>query len=367
MFKNVRILLRHQNYFTSTERSYARRSGNAGVRIQSSVINKNNKNDLDIDDFDSLDTDFSNLPEMHKLYEKETKAYREQTARWIVKNKYFKKNNFNFLTWAEKEQIRYLHTNESEIYCVEKLAESFPADISTIVKLVKANWYPRDKNRIQKHDLAVKKNWELFKQGKIPNLDINLRDHLKKFADRKLIDTSEPSSLEKNHVFQVTEPKVTEFSNILTSCKKYATTPQSIHQTSFKNKQEPNNEDTYLISPTKDQRLATLSEMRSKNKILEAPKNNENDMNLYLADNPNGTSVINLKTDGFNMSESKFDEKSVEVIHLLNDGPKVAEIREYIKIPKKLFQRGATYKLDDCFYADDGEFLYRVPGMTGKH
>lgn len=41
-------------------------------------------------------------------------------------------------------------------------------------------------------------------------------------------------------------------------------------------------------------------------------------------------------------------------------------IRDHIRIPAKLYRRGATYKLEDCYYDDDGEFLYRVPGMTGR-
>lgn len=37
-----------------------------------------------------------------------------------------------------------------------------------------------------------------------------------------------------------------------------------------------------------------------------------------------------------------------------------------IHIPRKLYRKGATYRVDDSYYDDDGEFLYRVPGMTGR-
>lgn len=37
---------------------------------------------------------------------------------------------------------------------------------------------------------------------------------------------------------------------------------------------------------------------------------------------------------------------------------------EKIKIPKKHYKKGHTYKLNDCFYDSDGIFLYRVPGMV---
>lgn len=34
-----------------------------------------------------------------------------------------------------------------------------------------------------------------------------------------------------------------------------------------------------------------------------------------------------------------------------------------IKISKKLYKPGMTYRINDCYYDDDGEFLYRIPGM----
>ncbi|XP_046621235.1 uncharacterized protein LOC124305660 [Neodiprion virginianus] len=38
---------------------------------------------------------------------------------------------------------------------------------------------------------------------------------------------------------------------------------------------------------------------------------------------------------------------------------------EVIKIPKDKYKKGKLYKIRDCFYDDDGEFLYRVPGLKG--
>jgi len=34
-----------------------------------------------------------------------------------------------------------------------------------------------------------------------------------------------------------------------------------------------------------------------------------------------------------------------------------------IKIAKHLYKPGMTYRINDCYYDDDGEFLYRVPGV----
>ncbi|XP_035720082.1 uncharacterized protein LOC118440733 isoform X2 [Vespa mandarinia] len=34
-----------------------------------------------------------------------------------------------------------------------------------------------------------------------------------------------------------------------------------------------------------------------------------------------------------------------------------------IQIPQNIYQKGKTYRISDCYYDDDGEFLYRVPGV----
>lgn len=44
----------------------------------------------------------------------------------IVKDKYFKENMPNLLTWSEKEQIRHLAATEPDEWTPQKLAESFP-------------------------------------------------------------------------------------------------------------------------------------------------------------------------------------------------------------------------------------------------
>lgn len=35
-----------------------------------------------------------------------------------------------------------------------------------------------------------------------------------------------------------------------------------------------------------------------------------------------------------------------------------------IRIPKNAWKEGYTYRVNDCFYDDKGDFLYRVPGLN---
>lgn len=37
-----------------------------------------------------------------------------------------------------------------------------------------------------------------------------------------------------------------------------------------------------------------------------------------------------------------------------------------VRIPKSVYKKGCTYKINDCYYDHDGQFLYRVPGLTGQ-
>jgi hypothetical protein len=39
------------------------------------------------------------------------------------------------------------------------------------------------------------------------------------------------------------------------------------------------------------------------------------------------------------------------------------EYTKSINITKQLYKKGKTYRINDCYYDDDGEFLYRVPGI----
>lgn len=52
-----------------------------------------------------------------------------------IEQKYFKSSPTpNMLTWAEKEQIRYLHNDNPSHWTPEKLAASFPA-LPDIIKV----------------------------------------------------------------------------------------------------------------------------------------------------------------------------------------------------------------------------------------
>jgi len=58
--------------------------------------------------------------------------------------------------------------------------------------------------------------------------------------------------------------------------------------------------------------------------------------------------------------------ESTSIISRKNFSKFVDTINDYplaIRIPSKAWKKGYTYKVKDCFYDDNGDFLYRVPGL----
>lgn len=56
----------------------------------------------------------------------ETLIGKHELRHHIVKERYFKENMPNLLTWSEKEQIRHLATTQPNDWTPERIAESFP-------------------------------------------------------------------------------------------------------------------------------------------------------------------------------------------------------------------------------------------------
>ncbi|CAG2063455.1 unnamed protein product [Timema podura] len=295
------------------------------------------------------------------IEEKEIKHLRN------IGRKYFKdKKEPNLLTWAEKEQIRYLHGQDQEEWSIERLATSFPASEHIIKKIINASWKPESSARIAKHDDNVKSNWKLLTAGKL-EVSPELKVHIEKFASRHNFVLSQPETpgLLLTHTSQEAE-KVSEFGNIIQSYKILKTEKSA-------NLIGANSVSPVLVgeqmerSPFKelDTRKkigppVTLDKYREENpgcipQQLEA----KDAMGKLFADDE-----LHIETKPMTKFKTKnvqkYEQKSSKVQEI-----KSSEYPEKIKIPKGKWLKGATYKVSDRYYDDDGWFLYRVPGMQG--
>lgn len=320
--------------------------------------------DIDPEDLSKYDIDHEQVHKSHKQFEREQSEQYEKIRHWTVGTKYFRQKQPNFLTWAEKQQIRHLHHKDSVEWSYDRLAESFPADSQIIAQICKSHWQPKDDERIQRHDASVQENWKHFNANKFPNLSPHLQEHLKKFSMRgnfKSVLPDEPIMTKS----KIPEPKSSEFSSIITSCKKYRSESKLIESN---NGSEKKTEKIHKVMPSDETYL--LSKVIDKKPVMFKPTSSTSVDNHLLEgnslQNPSGTGVVYsstlpdnpFKVKKFNSTEVQPEEDDMRNLSM-------PAIRENITIPMKFYKKGATYKLGDCYYDDDGEFLYRVPGMTG--
>lgn len=296
-----------------------------------------------------------NLDKVYQQHEKEMRESKDKVQRLIVRRKYFKTKSPNFLTYNEKEQIKTLHNEEPDKWTIEKLSESFPADPYAISLIVRSKWMPKDTNRIFKHDESVRRNWQEYKEGKL-DVDPMLAEHLKKFAFRDFNKLAERPP-NKRLGAELPKPKSNEFSSIISSCSKYAQPNEELKQIESSElripKSKPQDDDNSFMLLGKKKyssKEVTLSELQQVNPEIDS-KVRFNEISRANSNMPNLRHDA-LKEDNF-ISLTKNDEKVRESLN----------IQERIKIPRDRWQKGKIYKVDDCFYADDGEFLYRVPGF----
>ena len=82
------------------------------------------------------------------------------------------------------------------------------------------------------------------------------------------------------------------------------------------------------------------------------------------------TTPQTLPTNNKSVNIEKFEsslQENTSIISRKEVSTFIDTINDYplaIRIPKKVWKEGYTYRVKDCFYDDNGEFLYRVPGLT---
>ncbi|CAD6991784.1 uncharacterized protein LOC101455137 [Ceratitis capitata] len=341
----------------------------------------------DPEGFGDLESDFMTAHETHREHESETAQNRERIRKLMVKHKYFRETKLpNLLTYAEKEQIRTLHARDPEEWTAERLAESFPATTEIIKKILDAKWQARSTERIRKHDEVVIRNWEKFRTD--PNLlqlPRHFQEHLEKFATRK---TEDLVALSEGLPSKATLPRPTkqEFLSIITSCDKYAEkedvpqlqTGELCNKRNSLASSAPEDE-TYLLDKVYDKRRMRLQDLKKYKLIPNELADTSNELaNKKSIDqnaamelrNPSGTGVISTNSQKNPLVDLNLLQKyeSNEVVISVEDQKRfeITRVKDRIHIPRKLWRKGATYRVEDVYYDDDGEFLYRVPGMTGR-
>ncbi|CAG9818329.1 unnamed protein product [Phaedon cochleariae] len=332
-------------------------------------------------DLDDLETDFMNVQQSHKDHMREMEVKQEKLKYMIVKQKYFKEKYPNFLTWQDKEQIRYLHHKDPQDWTVDKLAESFPALPNIIMKILRSNFSKSD-SKIVNHDANVQKNWKSFEKGEMTDLPEDLVEHLNKFTKRisrnNLVQYSSPVNNKKEIIVQPDAPR--EFSEIISSYERLKN--KNRVQEEVKEVQtvsnypslpaNPENSDTYLMIDKKNMKQRkhmTLTQLQNKiqTKALDGNILSEDEKMILKEINPptetENISLAQVNEEDTTIIMNKFNSTGGSLVKKSERDYNHLIYPEKIRIPKDKVRKGYTYRLNDCFYDCDGEFLYRVPGM----
>ncbi|XP_015437384.1 PREDICTED: uncharacterized protein LOC107192602 [Dufourea novaeangliae] len=381
--------------------------------------------DFNNDDTDVCESDFMNVGESYTIHEREIRKNKEILKKRIVRSKYFKEVEPKFLTFTEQDQIRKLHETNPKEWTPEKLSESFPALAGTIQKVLKANWVPKSVDRIIQYDSKVIENWKDFKAGRLV-LNPILQNHLTKFRNRTITLTDREVLSEKfiPPKMEFPKPNSSIFSDIV---KNYIEKEQSAcdktlmssktdvngnqtktdvtdrndmkHSTTnnsslIKNNAQKLNRDgkkitfneymkqelneLYKTSPEEGITLlqtyrkyieSTNSEDVKSNVLKNTTKQENKESNIAptrTMSNEN-TPVVSKRETQSEVTVPINTVNNSNIDTFIKERKTDIDVKfEYVKpirIPRNVWRRGMTYRIKDCYYDDDGQFLYRVPGL----
>ncbi|CAH1391105.1 unnamed protein product [Nezara viridula] len=355
----------------SAVRSYRLRAGNgkfnSGISKRLQIIKEHHP---DIENVDVTEDSIDNLESGITIPNERVEKNHRVVEFKKIERKFFKKEVYpSLLTWSEKEQIRYLYNLDPTIWSPEKLSESFPATPEIIKKLIKSQWKPMTSQRILHHDTAVKENWKAVETGRLKLPDF-LHTHIKSFISRKkTLDLPVP---DKSIQTYNPSPASSEFLDIVKNFKDNSSlsSPQNKNECFVDNNFTPSHKgETYVLN--------------QKNTVLLKHKYYTlHQLKKELSNNiPNGGGIEfkQTSTDNFVESQPKIDSellrKPLNVLPPAKNMKSIAEttvISKHIdKVPLKIIipkdkmvkSKTHVYKVNDCYYDSNGDFIYKVPGM----
>lgn len=222
------------------------------------------------------------------------------------------------------------------------------------------------------------RNWKELKEDMLDGVTPEMKDHLMKFSNRT-IPPRQQKDIADTKELSPGAMGFSEFKNIVTKYDQATEKPEKQHfrlpaantkdQLQIEDSSEQMENSVIRKQLLPDTTRITLDGLRSK-----ISASAERNVEISLDDQ----SIITPEKEitSLHNSNEKIQTDSNTYIQKANpDMPVNKQAEEElvgtpypdrIRIPKKAYQRGVTYKVNDCYYDDDGRFLYRVPGLEGK-
>ncbi|XP_068085096.1 neugrin-like [Anabrus simplex] len=342
---------------------------NPGIQKRLTLLSLENLDS--VDEIDELESDFMTVNREYTSHEREMQKENDKRQLKMVGRKYFKEpREPNLLTWEEQEHIRYLHQTDPDEWSVEKLAVSFPATESVIQKVLKSHWKAASPERIKKYNETVLNNWKLFKQGSLSMSD-ELKRHVSQFASRSTVTSPPPHLWSAQQKMQISA-STSEFGDIIES---YKALKAGENNTKIPDSRKvptvsvPPDVDTFLLpDDKKNDMLTILNRYRREGTSANETESTKNEDKATLRCGESVDLVEKEKSSSLKVPVNNFSIKTLQEVpgnkeSVPSTRRETKQLPEWIKIPHTCKGKGSLFRVDDCFYDEDGEFLYRVPGM----
>ncbi|CAG5132936.1 unnamed protein product [Candidula unifasciata] len=302
---------------------------------------------------------------------KQLKTHRYKT----LEHKFFRKPSPpDLLTWAAKEQIRYLHSLDPEEYSVEALSDLFPVSEEIIKQMIKSKIRMiREKDMLQ-HDENVQKNWEDL-MASLENEDPAISDKLQAFKNSQGEIIIQNATGVKDLPFSERNtdrffPRG-EFSAIVKDC--YDAKKKALKEA--REELQAKSEDISAVLSKVSEKIKMTSERKTTSSRLLKLKNKSTfRTNNSTAHRTEQLANRNTTNSGPVIQENNVQQNVGTIMvqkykdSLLNDHAEECQnmkrnIARKIPVKPEAQQRNssATYISGDCVYDKSGTFLYRIP------
>ncbi|XP_059078573.1 uncharacterized protein LOC131876997 [Tigriopus californicus] len=350
---------------------------------------------------------------------------RAELALILTQKKCFPKpKSPNLLTYLEKAMIAHLHRSDPALWTLEQLAQSFPATpdiVKRVLKAQKKQFGPSRPHDIVAHDQKVLANWQLLAKGQLElpeAVAAHLRDNFgsanvsktaQTYINADLAERVKRELLEKAQVEPQPAP-AGPFVNIIRDYRaKVQAVSGAVHpvvqssvQPRLFSDQCESHPDVNVPSPYRDTAVLAASFDWAKDRRMSLDKFRQkyvNTVSLNSFLDPETRARDHPHKVAFEkwLDEEKMRETTVrkpqplsseELNEVVADEKETIAKYEFkkpvvmalppskmpsssslsrppiewrVEIPENMKVPGGLYRQDDCYYNENGDFLYRVP------
>ncbi|GFQ69619.1 uncharacterized protein TNCT_269231 [Trichonephila clavata] len=328
---------------------------------------------------------------LHRDAARKSKDHKSFVKKQIIQKKFFKfEVETNLLTYAAKQQIRYLNQLNPEEWNPETISQCFPITVQGVKKLLKSNFELRSPEKIKEHDAEVERRWEILKSGQhsdsITFCTQRMWDEGKIIKENYRGNPNFPNeSIKEKKIIKEGKKVIGEYSAIIQQYIDYKKEKDAKNKLTYTNSELQVKDDSKnSLNNKKSKKPVTMLNMKKyyiddekevKNVDMFATKRAVKFRSVEETDIQHNQFKLNLKEEISHKSEldSKYD-KWIQKQSVVDDKPQIpvksANIKEmFTKVPKfskdNIELKGENSSNGKQFYIYDDKHGYQYP--AGKN